>query len=469
MYGALAWRGFTGTVLWVSLFVGAGCAVGGGMGGLLQVLVFLLLMAAGETFVLGPVFLQDQPAVVSMRPPEPEDVRASRDFYKEVQAATNAEPGAPETVTLHASTLQSILRLGFWLVPDYRAETEIADDTVRITAALPVPWRDGKRWLNLQAAIVPFEDRFALHHVQLNGRDISPDLALRLARLGGNLFMGAGAGDTLFDAPAAMAIDGDRMIFALRLDRDGRSEVIQGVFGALRGGGMPAPERVGHYYARLREALDSGAVPAQGSLLPLLRTTLAEVQVASTDATAADELAAAFFALARVCGTRDFLQYVGYRSDALSSADAARQRDCRGLSLAGRGDLRQHFVTAAAIKAASNRGFAVSVGEIKELHDSIRGGSGFDFTDIAGNNAGVRLVNLFMSQPTVTWHELINRMTDEESFFPDLADIPAAMPRAQFEDRFGDVDSPAYREMIELIEARIDRTALHAPAPAGGG
>ena len=434
---------------------------------LVKVILLTLLAAAGGVFLLGAVYLQDQPAVASMRAPGPEDVRASRNFYKRVQAATNAAPGAPETVTLSADTLQSVLRLGSRLVRDYRAEAEVAGDTVRMTAALPVPWIGGNRWLNLHAAIAPFEGRLALHRAQLGGRDIPPGLALRLARLGANLFMGAGAGDTLFEAPAAMAIDGDRMIFALRLDREGRGEVIQGVFGALRGSDMPVPERVDHYYGRLRNALDTGAVPAQGSLMPLLRLTLADVHAASTEATAADETAAAFFALAGACGTRAFLQYVGYRTDALSSTAAPRQRNCRGLSLAGRGDLRQHFVTAAAIKAASNRGFAVSVGEIKELHDSIRGGSGFDFTDIAGNNAGVRLVDLFMSRSLATWPELIDRITDEEAFFPDLAGIPRAMSRTRFEDRFGAVDSPAYREMIDLIEARIDRTALHGRAEGG--
>jgi hypothetical protein len=439
------------------------------MGRLLRVFLFLLLVSAGGMFLLGTAFLQDEPAVASMRPPDPEDVRASRDFYKQVQAATNREPGAPETVTLPASMLQSVLRLGTRLVRDHRAETEVVDDSVRMTAALPVPWIGGKRWLNLRAAAVPFEDRFALHHVQLGGRAVSPALALRLARLGGNLFMGAGAGDRLLDAPAAMSIDGDRMIFALRLDRDGRSEVIQGVFGALRGGDMPAPERVEHYYAGLHHALDAGVVPSQGSLLPLLRWTLAEVHAASTEATAADEFAAAFFALARACGTRDFLQYVGYRSGSLASAEADGQPDCRGLSLAGRSDLRQHFVTAAAIKAASNRGFAVSVGEIKEMHDSIRGGSGFDFTDIAGNNAGVRLADLFMSQPVATWPGLIDRMTEEEAFSPSLAGIPGVMRRAKFEDRFGDIDNPSCREVIALIEARLDRTALHARTSAGRG
>jgi hypothetical protein len=439
------------------------------MGGLLQVLVLLLLAAAGETFVLGPVFLHDQPAVASMRPPEPEDVRASRDFYREVQAATSAEPGAPETVTLHASTLQSILRLGSRLVPDYRAETEVADDTVRITAALPVPWSDEKRWLNLRAAIVPFEDRFALHRVQLNGRDISPDLALRLARLGGNVFMGRGAGDTLFDAPAAMAIEDDRMIFALRLNREGRSEVIQGVFGALRGSAMPASGRVDHYYVQLRAAMDRLEAPVEGSFLPLLRLAITKAYQQADDATAADEFTAAIIALAKACGAVDFRLIVGPTAGEQSEALGAWRTSCNRLGLAGRIDLRRHFVTAAAIKAASNRGFAVSLGEFKELHDLISGAGGFDFTDIVANNAGIRLADLFMSRPRAEWPALLDRMQTETDVLPTLDGIPGLMPRTQFVAQFGDIDTPEYRAMIDRIEARIDRTRLHTQTPAGGG
>ncbi len=435
---------------------------------LFRVFFVLLLAGAGAVFVLGTVFLQDAPAVAAMAPPAPEDVRAARGFYHQVRAATNGEPGAPETVTLSAGALQSVLRLGTRLVRDYRAETEVADDLVRMTAALPVPWIGGTRWLNLRAAVAPFEERFALQHVQLGGREIPPDLALQLARLGGNLVLGSGAGDTLFDAPAAMAIDGDRMIFALRLDRDGRGDVIQGVFGALRGGAMPGADRVDHYYVLLRDALDAGTVPDRGSVLPLLTFTLAAAHADSTDASAADEFTAAIFALTKACGANDFHLVVGSMAETPSERARSWRTDCLQLELAGRIDLRRHFLTAAAIQTASNRGFAVSMGEFKELHDTLMAG-GYDFTDITANNSGIRMADLFLSRPRADWPALLERMQTEADILPDLQGIPDRMSRSRFEERFGEVDSPAYQAMMDEIEARIDRTALHATTEAGGG
>jgi hypothetical protein len=435
---------------------------------LLRFFVFLLLLAGGGVLLLGATFLQEHPAVAAMQPPGPEDVRAARNFYKEVQAATSGRPDAPETVMLSADTLTSVLRLGARLVRDYRAETEVAEGTVRMTAALPVPWFGGTRWLNLRAAVAPFEERFALHRVQLGEREVSPDLALRLARLGANVVIGTGAGDRLIDAPSAMAIDGDRMVFALRLDRDGRGEVLQGVFGALRGSGMPAPDRVEHHYVALRTAMDRLEVPVAGSFVPLLRLTLQNAYEQAEPETAADEFAAAVIALAKACGAADFWMVFGSAAGRPSAELGRWRTDCRRLTLARRIDLRRHFITAAAIKAASNRGFAVSMGEFKELHDTIKAG-GFDFTDIVANNSGIRMADLFLSRPHSEWPDLLDRMQAEEDFLPSLEGIPGRMRGDRFSEQFGDIDSPAYRDLMDHIEERIGRTRLHMPGVGGGG
>jgi hypothetical protein len=436
---------------------------------MLRVFTLMLLMAGGEPVLLGAGVLQDEPAVASMTPAAPEDVHAAREFYRQVQAATGGGSGVPRTVTLSAETLQSVLRLGARIVPGYRAATEVSDDLVRITGAVPVPWYDGARWLNLHAEIAPFQDRFVLHHVRVGEREISPELALRLARLAGTLVLGAGEGDKVFAAPAAMAIDGDRILLSLRLDREGRTGVIKGVFGALRGGGLPPPERVDHYYVKLRTAMDRLEAPVRGSFLPLLRLAILMAYEQADDQTGTDEFTAAILALAKACGAVDFRMIVGPAAGEASGALGRWRTGCDRLVLAGRIDLRRHFVTAAAVKAASNRGFAISLGEFKELYDSLSGAGGFDFTDIVANNSGIRLANLFLSRPHAEWPELLERMQTERDVLADLDDIPGVMPREQFQTRFGDIDSPAYRAMIDLIEARIDRTALHAPTPVHGG
>lgn len=430
-------------------------------------LIIITLLIGGSVYAFGAAFLQTAPAVAAMQPPAPEDVRAAREFYKQVQAATNGGPRAPETVVLTAGTLESVLRLGARLVRDYRADTEITDTAVRVRASIPVAWLGQSRWINLRLSIPAFEDRFELGFVQLGEREIPAALALRLARIGGNFVLGSGAGDTLFDAPAAMMIDQDRMIFALRLDRDGRSEVIEGVFGTLRGSDMPAPELVDAYYVRLRDALERQEVPDVGSVLPLMRFAVEQAYEGGSQPSAANEFTAAILALAKACSTVEFRLIVGPLAGQVSEELGEWRTNCRQLTLDGRVDLRLHFVTAAAIKAASSRGFTVSLGEFKELHDSITGSGGFDFTDIVGNNSGIRFASLFMSSTREDWPALLARMQDEAAILPSLDGIPGLMPRDQFEARFGTIETPEYQAMIREIEQRIDRLALHAPSHGG--
>ncbi len=56
--------------------------------------------------------------------------------------------------------------------------------------------------------------------------------------------------------------------------------------------------------------------------------------------------------------------------------------------LRGRADLRLHFVYAAALQVLAEEGLSYALGELKELLDANRGGSGFSFADLAADRAG---------------------------------------------------------------------------------
>ena len=65
----------------------------------------------------------------------------------------------------------------------------------------------------------------------------------------------------------------------------------------------------------------------------------------------------------------------------------------RGLTMAGRGDLAQHFTVSAAVSAAAGAALADFIGLYKEIDDARRG-SGFSFADLAADRAGTRLGQL---------------------------------------------------------------------------
>jgi uncharacterized protein YfiM (DUF2279 family) len=134
---------------------------------------------------------------------------------------------------------------------------------------------------------------------------------------------------------------------------------------------------------------------------------------------------------------------------------------CEAMTLNGRVDSRLHFLISAALQAASNRGFSVAIGEFKELYDTLKNSGGFDFTDMAANLSGIRLSNVMMATPRKDWPARIALLETENDAIVAFEGLPHLMPDTEFAARYGDIDSPAYRETISRIEARIDRLDLY--------
>jgi hypothetical protein len=132
------------------------------------------------------------------------------------------------------------------------------------------------------------------------------------------------------------------------------------------------------------------------------------------------------------------------------------------LKLQRRTDFGRHFLTSAALAANSDSLLADAIGLYKEVRDSQRG-SGFSFTDIAADRAGTRLGEVAVSSPQRA-RQIQHRIAAgvaESDLMPPARDLPEHMSAAEFERRFGGVDSPAYRRMMAEIEARIARLPLY--------
>ena len=53
----------------------------------------------------------------------------------------------------------------------------------------------------------------------------------------------------------------------------------------------------------------------------------------------------------------------------------------------------------------------------------------------------------------------------EADLMPQVADLPESMTAQEFRLRFGGVGAPAYRQMMDNIEARLDGLSLLQPPP----
>jgi len=124
------------------------------------------------------------------------------------------------------------------------------------------------------------------------------------------------------------------------------------------------------------------------------------------------------------------------------------------LSLHDRRDFAEHFMISAALTVNGGSRMANAIGLIKEEEDATKG-SGFSFTDLAANHAGVRLGEMATGKSAVRIQQKLATARSDADLLPDFRDLPEFMPQAEFGRRFGPVGSPRYQKIIDRIDARL--------------
>lgn len=124
------------------------------------------------------------------------------------------------------------------------------------------------------------------------------------------------------------------------------------------------------------------------------------------------------------------------------------------LSLHGRRDFAEHFAISAALTVNGSSSLASAIGLAKEEEDA-RKGSGFSFTDLAADRAGVRLGERATGNAADAIRQILSDARRDADLMPTFSHLPEFMPQAEFDRRFGPVGSPRYRAVIEQIDAKL--------------
>jgi len=428
--------------------------------GLLRVMVVIVFLVGGSAVGL-VLLMEEQPLVSELPEASPDVARQTRDLVRQVRALdkdTEADP----MLTVSVEEITAVLHFGARLVPGLRPSVRNDGGVLRFRGSLPMPLPWGRRWLNVEAVVPSYDGRATFSEVRLGALPLPPAFATALGEGVANLVLGRGMGTRVREAVPRLAIAGDRVTAVVRTTPEMRSSFTQGVFGTLRGGEMPNAQLIQSHYLALRRAIDSGRLPDTGSFVPYLHYLLETTIERATPGREDHEFTAGVFAMAKVCGAKGFHLVVGRLVEGVTPEDEPDwSRTCKEVRFNGRIDSRRHFITAAAIKAASTMGVSFVIGEFKELVDSWRGPGAFDFTDIAANASGIRFADTMMRTRRSEWPGMIRRIDGERAVLPSFEGIPGRMEWAAFERRFERMDSPAYKEMVERIESRIDTLALH--------
>jgi hypothetical protein len=326
---------------------------------------------------------------------------------------------------------------------------------VGVSAELPLPENRIGRYLNVRATIAPSSQGLDIRRLAVGRIEVPAMLIMPAFRTIVDWLAGGGKGDAVVASVRHLRTEGKRVTVVYDPPAKMARELAAAAQSTLR---ASDPQAIRVYYARIAQmtrAHGTGDVSLASYVVPLFR----HARERSATGDPVDENRAAILALAVFFGDSRIEALVGKVIPPELEAQGQRKDHVR---LAGRLDYMQHFVTSAGLAVAGSGELAGVLGTVKEIDDS-DGGSGFSFTDLAADRAGVRFAQVAVASPDDARRvqESLSAYIGERDIFPEIDDLPEGLTAAQFKARYGGTQRPAYHQMVAEIDRRIAAITLY--------
>ena len=128
--------------------------------------------------------------------------------------------------------------------------------------------------------------------------------------------------------------------------------------------------------------------------------------------------------------------------------------------LINRHDLSKHLLISAAITSMADSSLAESIGFEKEVDDS-NGGSGFSFTDLAADHAGIRLAQYSIEneQQARLVQKKLAMIKFETDYMPSIKNLPEGLTQQQINKDY--LNTASYKTTELMIKQRIDQLVIY--------
>lgn len=429
---------------------------------LVALLVFILLCLL---LVFLVAVAESEPVIQTQQPPGPHDAARTRAMllrlHRTLDPAFGRSGGKRRfwASELELNSSASVVARGF---PHLRSKMAVTPDAIVYMLSARLPKTPLGGWINLALSVQPSKDGLRFYSFDIGGYRLPAAILLPLFRFASDFILGDGLGSKIVDSIDSISVQRKTVVLEITMTRQHRQVLMARakqhlVKIAMLGGA----EEVRLYYRAVDQMAKEGRFDPQGSFVSYLQTVLELARQRSHDGNASNENRSAILALGIYCGHWRIENLIGA---VLTDEMKGRKSLCDDVTLAGRADLRRHFIVSAALEIASESGLAFAIGEFKELLDSNWRGSGFSFADLAADRAGIRFAEkaLRNGDDASALQIMLSKRGVEETIFPDTSDLPEGLSEVAFKRRFGDVDSPAYRKVLEIIDKRIDALPAYA-------
>ncbi|MGB0713316.1 MAG: hypothetical protein ACPGUC_07125 [Gammaproteobacteria bacterium] len=415
----------------------------------LFILLFLTVLLG--PFVVAYLAISDKPMIEVNQGLTADDVLRAEDLIK-ANDPRRLPAGSLHSLNLPEDDINLLLRYGFKQVTKGAAGVDLHSGAATLYMSLRVPKNPLGKWVNVRAGLSQFGDRVMVDYLEAGSIRIPYGVAnFVLSMVDQQLRR-----DEMYRA-VMQSINGVRISETqMTVVYLWQPDLVKSITARGKELLIPAAERermlayAGHLADITNEMSSERRAPFHRIFASMLELAAERSKIRGEPGA---ENRAALATLAFYVNGMAIAPVLGVEEPDLYKARPME------LMLQGRADFAQHFTISAALAAAGGSGLADAVGLFKEVDDS-QGGSGFSFTDLAADRAGVRFAEVATGDRAAD----VQRMViggDETVYMPKARDFPEFMDAAEFQARYGGVDSPRYKQVAQDIERRIEALPIH--------
>ncbi|CAN0445043.1 unnamed protein product, partial [Discosporangium mesarthrocarpum] len=320
-----------------------------------------------------------------------------------------------------------------------------------VTAAPPIPDNPFGKYVNVRMLIESSTNGLKIGRLSIGEIEVPAAILRPVFILVMDQVAGAGRGKAFLETIRSVQVTGSQVRISYR-PKDGLLDDLKSAAKDTVAAGDPKITKV--YWQKMHEIHRATPTGSRVSMVQYLQPMFALAKQRSAGGNAVEENKAAIFAMAMFFGDIRLERFIGKVRE---GAFADGPRKISHVRLQDRHDWVQHYLLSAGLTLAGGRGIADFIGEAKEVQDASNKVSGFSFTDLAADRAGVRFAEIATGSVDRArrMQEFLSRPIGEKQFFPDIRDLPEGLTAAQFKAQYGERDSAKYKRMVAEIDRRI--------------
>lgn len=427
------------------------------------IVVLVLVVLVALPVIAAFLFLEKAPAVYGTKAVDVKHAAITRSFAKRVISDVTS-PKKLVLLFAEENELNAVAAFANRTIPILSGRISIEDMGMVAVMTLQLPENPFGRYINTRIYFSPSDNGLDISKFAVGKIRIHHSIAQLFIKTSLNILLGNGQGTAIFDAVKKVSFK-DQVVsvqFTPLPDIKMRFNMFKDRIKKFRDSVNPVcdPAIVKIYYKKLIEIERTFQSDQKISLSKFMAPLFELANRRSNTGNHSEENAAALLALSVYAGHWRFEQFTGdVRSDQMPSNPSIT----KNMVLAGRQDLRLHFIVSAGIKVIADAGVSFAAGEFKELLDAQYGGSGFSFADLAADRAGTYFAQMAISDSknSEKLQRIIMRNPEETVFFPDIRWLPEGISQDRFKAEFEHVASDRYKALVNSIDQQIMNLPLY--------